>query len=89
MLLLAMFLFVCLRFSSNNKANFNLHIEAELPDSWESFINQKEKPPYLVRLVYESKDSRRADFTNLSQVSEITFSENFLSILIIGGEGLI
>tara|TARA_B100000963_G_scaffold226308_1_gene197459 strand:- start:2845 stop:3834 length:990 start_codon:yes stop_codon:yes gene_type:complete len=63
-------------FSSNNKANFNLHVEAELPDSWEDLFTKPErkKPPYLVGLVYESKDSRRADFINLSQVSGNNFS---------------
>ena len=63
-------------FSSNNKANFNLHVEAELPDSWENLftIPERKNPPCLVGLVYESKDSRRADFINLSQVSGNKFS---------------
>ena len=63
-------------FSSNNKVNFNLHVKAELPDSWEDLFttSERKKPPYLVGLSYESKDSRRADFINLSHVSGNNFS---------------
>lgn len=63
-------------FSSNHKAAFNIHVEAELPSSWEDLFTKSERknPPYLVGLAYESKDSRRADFINLSKVSGNNFS---------------